>query len=138
MSQNQSLSAAELHALVNGEYTMPDGSKRRGLWERVWQSHPSYGNREYLLGISDGDWAWVRQPVFQERSYKVFRSSWVDDASAAALIRVAIEDWARQQIAKPMSPPWATVYVGTVCLSVEFTDAVQAAHVVADALSIPH
>lgn len=82
------LTASELHTLVNGEYTMPDGSRRRGLWVRVpdCQSH-----MVRFMRSDRSRWeCWADAPgvLGMVQSWHLCQTE-----VAEALIRVAIEDW---------------------------------------------
>lgn len=78
------MTSTELHDLVAGPYLMPNGSTRRGLWERVpalrpktlWAFNEQYGTYSLRSG---SEW----------RDYGDHGGT----ASNIALIRVAVEDW---------------------------------------------
>lgn len=97
------LTAAQLYELVSGPYTMPDGSTRRALWERVPETRPKAGHHRLII-INDGHrwgplYAWARegQTGLPDRPFS-------ESGCAAALIRVAVFDWVNKDRAVHTPP----------------------------------
>lgn len=130
------MNANELHDLVNGPFTMPDGSKRRALWERVPATRPM---REYF---SEGTRPLVYvdiPPGRGEFCWEEIERGWVVIQYATALVRVGIEDWLLRQKKRLLLSSdghGSTVfeYGGPTLLHA----LVAAAHARADALGVPH
>lgn len=137
------LTAPQLHALVAEPFEMPDGSKRRALWERVPECRPDDNGEPVVL---DG--------VEPLRLLGWGREIIATDGAAAALIRVAIEDWVGDHLpdgdmAKGVAPEggyWVGEYIeqgyDIACRThgrgpTRLHALVHAAHAVADALGIP-
>lgn len=85
------LTAKELHDLYNGPFTMKDGTRRRALWEREPKTRPErivwVGLEPRTGGLHD-TFFWTGYDYSESNSMNYCR----DDA-AAALCRVAVEDW---------------------------------------------
>lgn len=161
------MTAAELHTLVNREYTMPDGSKRRALWERVPGLRPTTaqgslilvvfgveaGSHHHLSPEATADYFWALLPAGE----KFALDDGIPPECASALIRVAIEDWLDGNMPEgsytfscdPKGGPHAA-WVGE-CIGEDGNEdrewayaptliesLAQAAHTLADALGVPH
>lgn len=95
------LTAAALNTLVNAPFTMPDGTTRRALWERVRETRPRF-LRDFrddavfdrtLAWADDGEVAGAFCAAFVVDDEVRYDPEPVFVGEAATLIRVAIEDW---------------------------------------------
>lgn len=143
------LTAAELHALVNSRYVMPDGSSRRGLWERVPDTRP--GQLHFLRGCTIEECECGLVSYWEYNGSRVGKDTVEESpdgtAAASALIRVAIEDWFVQNGGfhtqhVDTGPNHFQVYLRggrDGCFAPQMLGAlVAAAHSLADALGVPH
>lgn len=127
----QPLTPAQLHELVSGPYTMPDGTKRRGIWERVPSARVE--NLRFAVGVSSPYWKVLSEPP----GALTFAGHWaaISVPHAQSLIRVAVEDWL-MSIMGGLAMGRALDYSddGTTILHV----LVAIAHAVADEQGVPH